>query len=150
MSRRITGADIAAALAVLLGVIAAFVPWYSYSSAGVHVSVDAFRASLLGDVFFVAIAGVAWVLLAKLGIIDDPLTHRFDASRALAVLALVAGATVIVQLVLNLAARGRSLGPGLLLAVFAALLTELASWLSDQRAFGRQTVRQMLEEDALD
>lgn len=150
MSKRITGADIAAAAAVLLGVIAAFIPWYSYTTATVHVSVDAFRASLLGVIFFLAIGGVALILLARRGIIDDALTHRLDESRTLAALALVAGATVVVQLVLNATTHGRTLGLGMVFAVFAALLTELASWYSGRPEEGRQRVRQMVEEDALD
>ncbi|MBV9099860.1 MAG: hypothetical protein JO198_02320 [Candidatus Dormibacteraeota bacterium] len=144
------GADRAAALAVLLGLIAAFVPWYSYMSATARVTVNGFRASLLGDLFFLAIAATALLLLMRHRVIEDVISERLDERQAFSVVAAVAAGTVLLQLVLDAMGGGRSLGFGFLLAVFAAIALGVAAWLKRPREGARMTVRQMLQEDTFD
>lgn len=149
MLRRINGADQAAALAVVLGVFAVFVPWYSYSAGGAHVTVNGFRASLLGDLFYLAIAATALLLLMRHRVIEDVIGAHVDERQAFSVVAGVAAGTVLLQLVLDAMGGGRSLGFGFLLAVFAAIALGAAAWLKRPRD-GRLTVRQMLEDDTFD
>ena len=62
------------AASAALGGFVAFLPWYGYASGNSHVTVNAFRASLLGDVFFVAIAAAILLLLIGRGFVDDVVT----------------------------------------------------------------------------
>lgn len=150
MLRRVNGADRAAALAVLLGTIAAFVPWYSYTSATARVTVNGFRASLLGDIFFLAIAATALLLLMRHRVIEDVVGERADERQAFSVVAGVAAGALLLQLVLDAMGGGRSLGFGFLLAVFAAVSLGVAAWLKRPSEGRRMTVRQMLQEDTFD
>ena len=52
MLRRFTPADWTAAAGAMLGLVALYLPWYSYSSGAARVTVNGFRASLLGELFF--------------------------------------------------------------------------------------------------
>lgn len=150
MLRRFNGADRAAAIAVLLGLIGVFVPWYSYTTSTSHVSVNGFRASLLGDIFFLAIAATALLLLMRHRVIEDVVGARADERQAFTAVAGIAGCAVLLQLVLDAMGGGRSLGFGFLLAIFAAIGLGLAAWLKRPREGSRMTVRQMLEEDTFD
>ncbi len=140
MLRRVRAADRAAAAAVVLGAIAAYFPWYSYSTATAHITVNGFRASILGDLFFVAIALTAVFLLMRHGAVEDMVGGRITDSQALTLLAGAAIAAVFLQLVLDLVSRGRSLGIGLILAILSSAALGLAAWLQRSRATRRFTV----------
>lgn len=150
MWKRVQGPDRIAAAAVLLGVIAVFVPWYSYTTAATHVTVNGFRSSLLGDLFFLAIAATALLLLMRTGVVEDMITSRMDEGQALLLLAGAVCGAVLLQLILNALGGGRSLSAGFLLAVLSAIALAVAAWLKRPGAVGRLTVRQMLEEDPPD
>src|SRR5438477_12747094 len=100
MLRRFTPADWAGALGVAFGLAAAYLPWYGYASGTARVTVNGFRASLLGDLFFLTVAAAAALLLAQHGYADERLAARVR-PRAIAVaLAAIAGATVVLQFIL--------------------------------------------------
>jgi hypothetical protein len=102
-----------------LGVLAAFLPWFGYAAGTSHVTVNAFRASLLGDIFFVAIAAVILLLLIGRGFVDDVVTPYVPETTAHAIAAAVAMVSVLVQIILARATE-RSLGIGIFLALIAA------------------------------
>ncbi len=58
MPSHINRAEAVGAASAAVGVLVAFLPWYRYSAGTAHITVNAFRASLLGDVYFLAIAAV--------------------------------------------------------------------------------------------
>jgi len=149
MAKRASGADTAAGVGVLLGLLAVFLPWYSYSTATTRVSVDAFRASVLGDAFFIAVAAVALILLIRRGILADVLGERISSRTALSAAACFAAGVVVVQLILN-ASGGRSIGVGLPFAAVAAAALVIAAWLWRPDTEPRRTVREMLEEGGQD
>ncbi len=97
-------------------VLVAFLPWYGYASGNSHVTVNAFRASLLGDVFFVAIAAAILLLLIGRGFVDDVVTPYIPETTAHATAAALAIGSVLVQLILA-RATGRSLSIGIFLAL---------------------------------
>ena len=148
--KRVTGADRVAAAAVVLGVIAMFVPWYTYSTSAARVSVNGFRASILGEVFFLALALTALIVLTRMRVIDDALLPAWDRRQLLLACAAVAGAAVLLQLLLDVITHGRGIAAGFLLAILAAATLVTAVWLQQQHAEPRRTVRRMLEEDRLD
>ncbi|HKR99604.1 MAG TPA: hypothetical protein VJU79_08830 [Candidatus Dormibacteraeota bacterium] len=128
MFRRFSNADIAASIAAALGVIVSFLPWYSYAEGASRVSVNGFRASLLGDVFFLAAALMCLLVLMRLGVVRDLLRQRISQRAACAVLAGVAVASVIDQLLLS-SGGTRSVAPGLILALLVSLGMVAAAWL---------------------
>ena len=111
MSRRFSNADLAAAIAAALGVIVTFLPWYSYAQGSAQVTVNGFRASVLGDAFFI-----------------DLLQHRISQRAAYAVVAGVAVASVVDQFLLAAGSK-RSVGAGLILALLVAIGMVAAAWL---------------------
>ena len=143
MLRRFTWADWAAALAVLFGLIAVYTPWYSYTSGSTHITVNGFRASILGDLFFLAIAITALMLLMRHGIVDDLASPHVNEAPLYSALAGAAGAIVFLQLILT-AAGGKSFGPGFLLAVFATLALGASAWIwrtgGESGLIGRKTL----------
>ena len=143
MLRRFSRADLTAALAVALGLLAIYFPWYSYTSGSNHISVNGFRASLLGDVFFLVIAAAALLLLMRHGLVDDLISPHVNEAPVYSILAGTAGATLFLQIVLA-ATGGKSFGPGILLALFAVLLLTASAWIRrpDGRSglFMRETV----------
>jgi hypothetical protein len=149
MLRRVSGADRAAAIGVAIGVIASFIPWYSYNAVSAHVTVNGFRASVLGDLFFLAVTATGVLLLMRAGVIDDVVNAHLDERQALTVLAAVAVGAVLLQLIVDAMGGGRSIAFGFVLAVLAAGLLGAAAWLQRPRPEARLTVRQMLEEDRL-
>lgn len=143
MIKRADWGDRVAALAVALGLLAVFLPWYSYSAAASRVSVNAFRASLLGDVFFIALAVEGLLLLTRHGLVDDLLGGRIGDRGARYAVALVAGGAVILQLIL-VAAGGRSIAGGMILAILSVAALAAAAWLLGDDVEQRRTVREML------
>jgi len=145
MLRRIDWSDRVALAGVALGVLAVYLPWYGYDTSATHVSVNAFRASLLGDVFFVAIAIELLLVLARQGSIADVLGGRLADRSARFGIALTACGVVVVQFAL-IAAAGRSAAAGMLVAVIAVAALVAAAWLRGPDAEPRRTVREMLGE----
>jgi hypothetical protein len=119
MPSRINRAEAIGAASAAVGVLVAFLPWYGYALGTTHVTVNAFRASLLGDVFFVAIAVVILLLLIGRGFVDDVVTPYIPETTAHATAAAVAMGSVLIQMILA-RATGRSLGIGIFLALIAA------------------------------
>ena len=145
MAKRASGADTAAGVGVALGLLAAFLPWYSYSTTTARVTVDAFRASVLGDAFFIAVAAVALILLMRRGLVADVLGERISQRTALSAAAWCTAAIVALQLIL-IAAGGRSIGIGLPFAALAAAAIVIAAWMSRPHTEPRRTVGEMLKE----
>ena len=100
MLRRLTFADWAAGLAVALGLLAVFLPWYSYRSGSAHITVNGFRASLLGDIFFLGIAALGMLMLIRQGVIQDPAGLKQRERTGLLATATVMGTAVLLQLIL--------------------------------------------------
>lgn len=150
MLKRFDWSDRSASVAVLLGVLAVFLPWYDYSvSGGAHVAVNGFRASVLGDAFFLLIALAAMIVLMRRGYIADVLGGRIrDRSIRMAVAA--AGAVIVLAQVVLIAADGRASGGGLLVAVFAVAAMAVSAWMRGYDAEPRRTVREMLGEELPD
>ena len=119
MLSRINRAEAIGAVSAALGLLVAFLPWYAYASGTSRVTVNAFRASLLGDVFFVAIAAVILLLLIGHGFVDDVVTPYIPETTAYATASALAMGSVLVQIILA-GATGRSLGVGIFLALIAA------------------------------
>jgi hypothetical protein len=113
-------AEAIAGVSAAVGVLVAFLPWYGYASANQHVTVNAFRASLLGEVYFLAIAAVILLLLIGRGFVDDVVTPFVPESTAHAAAAALAMGSVLIQLIVARSA-GRSLGLGIFFALIAAL-----------------------------
>ena len=124
-----------------VGVLVAFLPWYAYAAGTSHVLVNAFRASVFGDLFFVAIAAAILLLLIGRGFVDDVVTPYIPETTAHATAAAVAMGSVLIQLILTRSA-GRSLGIGIFLALIAAagLCTSavLRRLHPDRRRIGRE------------
>ena len=128
MSRRFSNADLAAAIAAALGVIVTFLPWYSYAQGSAQVTVNGFRASVLGDAFFIAAALLCLLVLMRFGLVTDLLQHRISQRAAYAVVAGVAVASVVDQFLLAAGSK-RSVGAGLILALLVAIGMVAAAWL---------------------
>jgi hypothetical protein len=119
MPSHIDRAEAVGAVSAVVGALVAFLPWYGYTAGTSHVTVNAFRASLLGDLFFVAIAVSLLLLLIGRGFVDDVVTPYIPETAAYATAAAVAMGSVLVQMILA-RATDRSLGIGLFLALIAA------------------------------
>jgi len=145
MAKRASGADTAAGVGVLLGLLAASLPWYTYTTTTSRVTVDAFRASVLGDAFFLAVAAAALILLMRRGVVTDMLGERISARSALFAAACAAAAIVVLQMIL-VASGGRSIGIGLPVAALAAAAMVIAAWMTRSHAEPKRTVREMLKE----
>ncbi len=119
MISRLTIPERVAGGAALVGIGASFLTWYGYASGTTQVTVDGFRSSLLGDVFFIACAAILLFVAARARLVS---IGRVANSIWLSVVAVAAG-SIAIQLVLAIAG-GRSLHKGLLAAVLcgAALL----------------------------
>ena len=115
MPSHINRAEAIGAASAALGVLVAFLPWYGYTVGNSHVTVNAFRASLLGDLFFWRLRQSILLLLIGRGFVDDVVTPYIPETTAHAVAAAVAMGSVLVQLILA-RATGRSLGSGSFLA----------------------------------
>jgi hypothetical protein len=126
-----------------VGVLVAFLPWYGYAAGTTHVSVNAFRASLLGDVYFLAIATVILLLLIGRGFVDDVVTRYVPESTAYAAAATLAMGSVLIQLILA-RASDRGLGVGIFLALLAAAGLCSASVLRRMHPDRRRLVRDRL------
>ena len=131
-----------------LGVLVAFLPWYAYAAGNSHISVNAFRASVFGDLFFVAIAATILLLLIGRGFVDDVVTPYIPETTAHATAAAVAMGSVLIQLILARAA-GRSLGIGIFLALIAAAGLCTAAVLRRLHPDRRRIVREGLSHEGL-
>jgi hypothetical protein len=131
------------AASAALGVLVAFLPWYGYAAGTTHVSVNAFRASLLGDIYFLAIATVILLLLIGRGFVDDVVTPYVPESTAYAAAATLAMGSVLIQLILARAGN-RGLGVGIFLALLAAVGLCSASVLRRMHPDRRRLVRDRL------
>jgi hypothetical protein len=141
MLKRFTGADWAAGLAVVIGLLSVYLPWYSYTTGASRISVNGFRASALGDLFFLTIAVTALLLLVRHGGIDDVVSRHVNEPQAFALAAGSAGVIVLLQVILA-AATGRVFGPGLLLALVAAIVLATGAWYRRPDVEPGRTVRE--------
>jgi hypothetical protein len=148
MPTHINRAEAIGAASAALSVLVAFLPWYEYTSGHSHVTVNAFRASLLGDVFFIAIAAVILLLLIGRGFVDDVVTPYIPESTAHALAAALAMGSVLIQMILA-KATGRSLGIGIFLALIAAAGLCTAAVFRRLHPDRRRTVRESLSHEAL-
>ena len=148
MPSRIDRAEAIGAGSAALGILSAFLPWYGYAAANSHVTVNAFRASALGDVFFVAVAAVVLLLLIGKGFVDDVVTPYIPETTAHAIAAALAMGSVLVQMILT-RASGRSLGIGLFLALVAAAGLCTAAVLRRLHPDRRRIVREPLSHEGL-
>jgi hypothetical protein len=148
MPTHINRAEAIGAASATLGVLVAFLPWYAYTSGGSRVTVNAFRASLLGDVFFIAIAAGILLLLIGRGFVDDVVTPYIPESTAHALAAALAMGSVLIQMILA-KATGRSLSIGIFLALIAAAGLCTAAVFRRLHPDRRRTVRESLSHEAL-
>jgi len=148
MLSRINRAEAIGAVSAALGLLVAFLPWYDYASGTSRVTVNAFRASLLGDVFFVAIAAVMLLLLIGHGFVDDVVTPYIPETTAYATASALAMGSVLVQIILA-RATGRSLGVGIFLALIAAAGLCTAAVLRRLHPDRRRMARESLSHEGL-
>ncbi len=120
MPSHINRAEAIAAASAAVGVLVAFLPWYGYAAGTSHITVNAFRASLLGDVYFLAIAATILLLLIGRGFIDDVVTPYIPESTAHAAAAALAIGSVLIEMIVAGATR-RTLGIGIVFALLAAV-----------------------------
>ncbi|HEX6537977.1 MAG TPA: hypothetical protein VF155_02205 [Candidatus Dormibacteraeota bacterium] len=149
MPTRFDWSDRSATAAVLLGVLAAYLPWYAYTSGGSHVAVNGFRASALGFVFFLLVAAEALLVLMRNGTVADLIGGRISDRGARTAVAATTGVVLLVQLIL-IAGGGRAAGAGFVVAVLALVAMALAAWLRGYDAEPRRTVRELLGEELPD
>ena len=145
MLKRADWSDRIAILGVGLGMLAVFLPWYGYGAGTTQVSVNGFRASLMGDLFFLAIATAALLVLMRHGVIADVLGGRVTDRGARLAIAVVAAVVVLLQLLL-IATGGRSASAGVLFAVAAVAALCASGWMRGVDVEPRRTVREMLGE----
>jgi hypothetical protein len=145
MPSHINRAEAIGAASAAVGVLVAFLPWYGYPAGAAHVTVNAFRASLLGDVYFLAIAAAILLLLIGRGFVDDVVTPYIPEGTAHAAAAALAIGSVLIQLILA-RSTGRSLGIGIFLAVLAAVGLCIASVFRRLHPDRRRTVRDSLSQ----
>lgn len=145
MLRQISRADLTAMVGAGLGMLVAFLPWYGYANGAERVTVNAFRASALGDMFVLAVIATVLLILIGRGVIDDVVTSRVPETTAYALAAGIAMASALTQLI---AARagGRSLDAGIFLALVAATGLCSAAVLRRLHSERRRTVRELLAE----
>ncbi len=148
MPSHINRAEAIGAASAAVGALVAFLPWYGYALGTSHVTVNGFRASLLGDVFFLAIAAVILLLLIGRGFVDDVVTPYIPEITAHATAAAVAMGSVLIQLILA-RATGRSLGIGIFLALIAAAGLCTAAVLRRLHPDRRRIVRDGVSHEAL-
>lgn len=148
MPSHINKAEAIGAASAAIGVLVAFVPWYGYPSGSAHITVNAFRASVLGDVYFLAIAAVVLLLLIGRGFVDDVVTPYIPETTAHAIAAALAMGSVLIQLILA-RATGRSLGVGIFLALIAAAGLCSAAVLRRLHPDRRRSVRESLSHEGL-
>ena len=141
-------AEAIGAASAALAVLVAFLPWYAYASGNSHVTVNAFRASLFGDLFFVAIAAAILLLLIGRGFVDDVVTPYIPETTAHAGAAAFAMGSVLIQMILA-RATGRSLGIGIFLALIAAAGLCTAAVLRRLHPDRRRMVRESVSHEAL-
>jgi len=148
MPSHINRAEAIGAASAALGVLVAFLPWYAYASGNSHVTVNAFRASVFGDLFFVGVAAAILLLLIGRGFVDDVVTPYVPETTAHATAAAAAMGGMLIQLILA-RAGGRSFGIGIFLALVAAAGLCTAAVLRRLHPDRRRTVRERLSHEGL-
>jgi hypothetical protein len=143
MPSHLNRAEAIAAASAAIGLAVAFLPWYGYTVAGSHVTFNAFRASLLGDLFYLAVALTILLLLIGRGFLDDVITPYVPETTAYAGAAALAAGSVLVQMIVA-TATGRSLGVGIFLGLLAAAGLCAASVFRRMHPDRRRTVRDTL------
>lgn len=149
MHKRLDWPDRSAAIAIVLGVVAVFLPWYSYASGDAHVTVNAFRASVLGDAYFLLIGATALLVLMRNGVVADLLAGRISDRTARVAVAAAAAAVVLLQLAL-IPSGGRTASLGIVVALLSVTALAVSAWLRRYDAEPRRTVREMLGEELPD
>jgi hypothetical protein len=134
---------------VLIGLLAVFMPWYGYTAGASHVSVNGFRASLLGVLFFLALAAYALLVLMRHGVVADVIGGRIEDRSARMVAGGVALGAVLLQLLI-VAIGARSASAGLACAFIAVCMLFAGAWLRQRDVEHRRTVREMLGEGVPD
>ena len=145
MPSHLNRAEAIGAASAAVGVLVAFLPWYGYPAGTAHVTVNAFRASLLGDIYFLATAAAILLLLIGRGFVDDVVTPYVPESTSNAAAAALAIGSVLIQLILA-RSTGRSLGIGIFLALLAAVGLCTASVLRRLHPDRRRSVRDSLSQ----
>lgn len=143
MPSHINRAEAIGAVSAVVGLLVAFLPWYGYTAAGSHITFNAFRASLLGDLFYLAIAANILLLLIGRGFVDDVVTPYVPESTAFAGAAALAIGSVLIQIIVA-TATGRSLGVGIFLGLAAALGLCIAAVFRRLHPDRRRSVRDTL------
>lgn len=141
--------DRSAAIAILLGIVAVYLPWYSYQTGATHVAVNGLRASVLGDAFFLMIAAAALLVLMRHGVVADVLGGRISDRTARIGVAAAAAVVVLLQLAL-IPSGGRTASPGIVIALLSVTALAVSAWLPRYDAEPRRTVREMLGEELPD
>lgn len=149
MLKRLDSSDRCAVAAILLGIVAVYLPWYSYPSGAGHVAVNAFRASVLGDAFFLLIAMAALLVLMHHGVLADVLSGRIADRTARIGIAAAAALVVLAQLAL-IPSGGRTASLGIVVALLSVAALAVSAWLRQYDAEPRRTVREMLGEELPD
>ena len=119
MFQRLSTTERLTGLAAAIGIASSFLSWGSYSTETDLVSLTGFRISILGVVFFLAMATIVVITLNRLDLVW--IGHEVDRVQRLAIH--VGMAAVAAQLVLNLFGAS-GLGKGILGALLAAVALE--------------------------
>jgi peptidoglycan/LPS O-acetylase OafA/YrhL len=99
-------------------VVAAFLPWFQIAGDGTVVTVDAFRAGLMGLAFFLSACGILMVLALRHGLVENPSAQELPEGRLLLLLGIGVLALALAQLALGSGGAHRP-GIGLDLAILA-------------------------------
>lgn len=141
MLARISRGDRVCGAAALLGIVAAFLPWYMSTSGTVALHVNGFRASLFGDLFFVGMALMLVVVLHRAEIIRLPLPFSEVALNRVALSLLIAE-----MLLLLVTGTTRTPQIGLWGAVAAAMGMAIGTFLTQQDAMQASLPRPLIHE----
>lgn len=115
MLSRLSTAERIGGAASIAGIVSSFLVWYGYQDGGSSITVNGFRASLLGDVYFIASVLFLTLVASQARLIS---IRRID-PRAWSATAITAGVAVALQLVLAFISS-ESLHRGYFLALIAA------------------------------
>lgn len=122
--------------AALIGILASFLSWVSYSSAGQQITVNGFRASLLGDVFVLSCFVCLLAVAVRAGLIDAHLKLHGTARVA----AWVAFAAIVLQALLAVDS-GDGLHKGFGLAFLSAVALAVSTKMRRRLPVSPRSVR---------